>query len=63
MFDSVSLERGVKTGGVSNVSNGLGNSKGIIGKARCSLARRAGKAASSASGLSPQAGGVVRIHS
>ena len=28
VFDSISLQRGVKNEGVSNVSNGLGNSKG-----------------------------------
>ena len=42
VFDSGSLERGVKTGQVSNVSNGLGTSKGIIGKGGCSLAGLAG---------------------
>ena len=64
VFDSISLQRGTKNGQVSNVSNGLGNSKGIRVKARRSLAEGgAGKAASSGSGFSLQAGTVVGIHS
>ena len=57
-FYTLPLERGVKTGGVYYILNGVGNSKGLRGKARCSTLG-AGKAASSASGLSPQAGGIA----
>ena len=37
VFASISLQRGTKNDQVSNVSNGLGNSKGIRVKGRRSL--------------------------
>ena len=42
VFASISLQRGTKNDQVSNVSNGLGNSKGIRVKGGRSLARGGG---------------------
>ena len=50
VFEGVSLQRGIKNDPPSNASNGLGNSKGLRERKRCSRVGGPGQASSSKGG-------------